>query len=255
MTPAQFMALRILCGKGEVQIMPFRKLSGKCHFLLRFCACNWSETYIIEGHIKYALNTKCEMNTKDEFYSILTKRKLGNSEKFLWWLSVFLWSFSIAPAFAPWHYLIVPTDTPSLSHISLVLYRDFKPYSFLEDVPCIRKHTLIESHGSGTEACLVFWLVRWRHAEELSVQHQLQMNVRIVLVHHRYGKLIRSVVRCRERSVGNVETVTDVIENAIERHDLFPSQRNFFVVSDEEIHFWNFKRVKISENRFKVNLI
>ena len=84
---------------------------------------------------------------KDEFYSILTKRKLGNSEKFLWWLSVFLWSFSIASAFAPWHYLIVPTDTPSLSHISLVLYRDFKPYSFLEDVPCVRKHTLIESHG------------------------------------------------------------------------------------------------------------
>ena len=33
--PAQFMALQILSGKGEVQIMPFRKLSGKCHFLLR----------------------------------------------------------------------------------------------------------------------------------------------------------------------------------------------------------------------------
>ena len=43
--PAQFMALRILSGKGEVQIMPFRKLSGKCHFLLRFCTSNWSETY------------------------------------------------------------------------------------------------------------------------------------------------------------------------------------------------------------------
>ena len=45
--PAQFMALRILSGKGEVQIMPFRKLSGKCHFLLRFCTSNWSETYKI----------------------------------------------------------------------------------------------------------------------------------------------------------------------------------------------------------------
>ena len=44
--PAQFMALRILGGKREVQIMPFRKLSGKCHFLLRFCTRNWSETYI-----------------------------------------------------------------------------------------------------------------------------------------------------------------------------------------------------------------
>ena len=39
-TPAQFMVLRILRGKAEVQIMPFRKLSGKCHFLLRFCARN-----------------------------------------------------------------------------------------------------------------------------------------------------------------------------------------------------------------------
>ena len=46
-TPAQFMALRILCGKAEVQIMPFRKSSGKCHFLLRFCARNRSETYNI----------------------------------------------------------------------------------------------------------------------------------------------------------------------------------------------------------------
>ena len=46
-TPAQFMALRILRGKGGVQIMPFRKLSGKCHFLLRFCTLNWSETYLI----------------------------------------------------------------------------------------------------------------------------------------------------------------------------------------------------------------
>ena len=45
--PAQFMALRILSGKGPVQFMPLRKLSGKCHFLLRFCTSNWSETYII----------------------------------------------------------------------------------------------------------------------------------------------------------------------------------------------------------------
>ena len=44
--PAQFMALRILSRKGEFQFMPFRKLSGKCHFLLRFCTSNWSETYI-----------------------------------------------------------------------------------------------------------------------------------------------------------------------------------------------------------------
>ena len=43
--PAQFMALQILGGKGEVQIMPFQKLSGKCHFLLWFCTRNWSETY------------------------------------------------------------------------------------------------------------------------------------------------------------------------------------------------------------------
>ena len=45
--PAQFMALRILSGKGEVQLIPFRKLSGKCRFLLRFCTSNWSETYMV----------------------------------------------------------------------------------------------------------------------------------------------------------------------------------------------------------------
>ena len=45
--PSQFMALRTLSGKGDVQIMSFRKLSGKCQFLLRFCTRNWSETYII----------------------------------------------------------------------------------------------------------------------------------------------------------------------------------------------------------------
>ena len=38
--PAQFMALQILDAKGEVQIMPFWKLSGKCHFLLQFCTRN-----------------------------------------------------------------------------------------------------------------------------------------------------------------------------------------------------------------------
>ena len=45
--PPQFMALWILSGKGSVQFMPFRKLSGKCHFLFRFCMSNWSETYVL----------------------------------------------------------------------------------------------------------------------------------------------------------------------------------------------------------------
>ena len=40
------MPLRILSGKGAVQIMPFRKLGGKCHFLLRFCTRKRSETYV-----------------------------------------------------------------------------------------------------------------------------------------------------------------------------------------------------------------
>ena len=44
--PAQFMALQILSRKGEVQIMPFRELSRKCHFLLWSCTSNWSETYV-----------------------------------------------------------------------------------------------------------------------------------------------------------------------------------------------------------------
>ena len=45
--PAQFIASWILSRKGEVQIMPFQKLSGKCHLLLWFCTHNWSETYIM----------------------------------------------------------------------------------------------------------------------------------------------------------------------------------------------------------------
>ena len=39
------MPLRILSGKGAVQIMPFQKLGGKCHFLLWFCTRKRSETY------------------------------------------------------------------------------------------------------------------------------------------------------------------------------------------------------------------
>ena len=39
-TPVQFMRLWKLSRKAEVQIMPFQKLSGKCHFLLRFCTRN-----------------------------------------------------------------------------------------------------------------------------------------------------------------------------------------------------------------------
>ena len=38
--PPQILPLRILSGKGEVQIMPFWKLGGKCHFLLQFCMRN-----------------------------------------------------------------------------------------------------------------------------------------------------------------------------------------------------------------------
>ena len=43
--PPQIMPLRILSGKGAVQIMRFRKLGRKCHFLLRFCTLKRSETY------------------------------------------------------------------------------------------------------------------------------------------------------------------------------------------------------------------
>ena len=31
--------------------MPLQKLSGKCHFLVRFCTSNWSETYFIAWKI------------------------------------------------------------------------------------------------------------------------------------------------------------------------------------------------------------
>ena len=33
--------------KVQVQFMPLQKLSGKCHFLVRFCMSNWSETYTV----------------------------------------------------------------------------------------------------------------------------------------------------------------------------------------------------------------
>ena len=41
------MTLRILSGNGALQIMPFRKLGGKCHFFLRFCTRKRSETYYL----------------------------------------------------------------------------------------------------------------------------------------------------------------------------------------------------------------
>ena len=42
------MTLRILSGNGALQIMPFRKLGGKCHFFLRFCTRKRSKTYSIQ---------------------------------------------------------------------------------------------------------------------------------------------------------------------------------------------------------------
>ena len=47
--PPQIMPLRILSGKGAVQIMPFWKLGGKCHFLLRFCMRKRSETILFSS--------------------------------------------------------------------------------------------------------------------------------------------------------------------------------------------------------------
>ena len=44
--PPQIIPLRILSGKGVVQIMPFRKLGGKFHFFLWFCTRKRSKTYI-----------------------------------------------------------------------------------------------------------------------------------------------------------------------------------------------------------------
>ena len=44
--PPQIMRLQILSGNGAVQIMPFQKLGGKCHFFLRFCTHKRSETYV-----------------------------------------------------------------------------------------------------------------------------------------------------------------------------------------------------------------
>ena len=41
----QIMTLQILSGNGALQIMPFQKLGGKCHFFLRFCTRKRSKTY------------------------------------------------------------------------------------------------------------------------------------------------------------------------------------------------------------------
>ena len=100
------MTLRILSGKGEVQIMSFRKLSGKCHFLLRFCTRNWSETYVysiidIEGaglsqlidssryKNDYWVEDMCTMN-KTQYYkmalvslSVWESKEIWISEEFL----------------------------------------------------------------------------------------------------------------------------------------------------------------------------
>ena len=41
--------------KAPVQFMPLRKLSRKCHFLLRFCTSNWSETYMYSYKCRYTI--------------------------------------------------------------------------------------------------------------------------------------------------------------------------------------------------------
>ena len=69
--PAQFMALRISSRKGEVQIMPFQKLSGKCHFFLRFCTCNWSETYVFSV-IEFRMSClDRRIKTRESLYPLL----------------------------------------------------------------------------------------------------------------------------------------------------------------------------------------
>ena len=52
--PPQFIVLWLLNGKGEVQIMLFRKLSRKCNFLFWFCTSSWSETIYIYIYINYS---------------------------------------------------------------------------------------------------------------------------------------------------------------------------------------------------------
>ena len=52
------MTFRILSGNGALQIMPFRKLGGKCHFFLRFCTRKRSKTYILHGSSLVAWNER-----------------------------------------------------------------------------------------------------------------------------------------------------------------------------------------------------
>ena len=91
MAPAQFMALWILGGKGEVQIMPFWKLSGKCHFLIRFCTRNWSETYMswfVNLNTFLWYSQVWQSNEIRHWLSPLAIRSNNKSrlmETFLWW--------------------------------------------------------------------------------------------------------------------------------------------------------------------------
>ena len=81
------MPLRILSGKGAVQIVPFRKLGGKCHFLLRFCTRKRSETYLIY-HFLHMLVTTLVLKTETDaeifiifYYSSNVKSPLTPSER------------------------------------------------------------------------------------------------------------------------------------------------------------------------------
>ena len=61
--PVQFLPLRKLSWKVPVQFMPFWKLSRKCHFLIRFCTSNWSETYSLKQLQENFLDVSAANNT------------------------------------------------------------------------------------------------------------------------------------------------------------------------------------------------
>ena len=66
------MTLRILSGNGALQIMPFRKLGGKCHFFLRFCTRKRSKTYLKTGmlHKQKTISLKFETQKMTEMSTL-----------------------------------------------------------------------------------------------------------------------------------------------------------------------------------------
>ena len=103
--------------RREVQIMPFWKLSGKCHFLIQFCTRNWSETYMscfVNLNTFLWYSQVWQSNEIRHWLSPLAIRSNNKSclmETFLWW--------KVMKRFHRWFQLILESSMKSLHDHSL----------------------------------------------------------------------------------------------------------------------------------------